>query len=87
MKNADKPINPEYYSNWNSNCQLQELVIDNESKGLSKREYVATEAMLGFISSRKDALFILSDETLKNYAAKSVQMADILLQELETTQK
>lgn len=56
-------------------------------EGLTKREYMATEAMVGFISSRKDALYIISDTTLEDYAAKSVRMADYLLKQLETTKK
>lgn len=78
MKNADKPINPEYYSNWNSNCQLQELVIDNESKGLSKREYFAGLAMSGLINNVNSSIHI---------AKAAVKLADALLEELETTQK
>lgn len=90
MKNADKPINPEYYSNWNSNCQLQELVINNESKGLSKREYFAGLAMQGFCAN-PDWVKNLNQDEWYSYVHRltsgALEIADSLLKQLETTQK
>ena len=75
MKNADKPVNPQFYSNWNSEGHLQEIVINDDQKGLTKREYFAGPAMQGMLQN--------SSFTKSFIATTAVRMADELLFALE----
>ena len=68
MKNADMPAMPQYGK------------FDDNSKGLTKREYFAAMAMQGLLSFYGDG------QSFEMTAKESVKTADALLTELESTQ-
>lgn len=78
MKNEDKPINPipEHFDKY-----------QNENIGLTKREYFAGLAMQGLLSNSYSNGFSqpLSEYDSKSIAKFSIEYADELLKQLETS--
>ena len=87
MDNGLKTINPEYYSNWNSSGQLQEIAINNDHKGLTKREYFAGLAMQGFLANNQSTESFNFQGEPKYIIEYAIQCADELLKQLESNQK
>lgn len=70
MNNGDKPIVPMPYTNKDGSIQHDVYY------GLTKREYFSAAAMQGLCSIPNTGI------TIEGIAKRSVQMADILLEEL-----
>jgi len=81
MKNADMPAMPTYELNGQN-------VLQDTSYGLTKREHFAGLALNGLMSDAS-AMFEMAPEgedPARYFAKTSVNLADALLAELESTQ-
>ena len=72
MNNGDKAINATVNGYLNQHSEY----VDNEDKGLTKREYFAGLAMAALLSTD-------SVDTHSAFAGSAVKMADALLKELD----
>lgn len=78
MENKDQPANPATLHQVKGN-DIETVTFP----GLSKREFLAGQALQGLLSNRRNILADITPNTAKLYADKAVKLADYLLNELE----